>query len=57
MVTFYDVPWKRNILHVGERSYRAVLRSRSAVKSVLRTVLLAHRICEVGLREVRHAFG
>ena len=57
MVTFYDVPWKRNILHVGERSRRAVLRSRSAVKSVLRTVLLAHRICEVRVREVRYAFG
>ncbi len=56
MVTFYDVPRMRNLLHVGERSRRAVLRSRSAVKSVLRTVFLAHRIREVGLREVRHAF-
>ena len=57
MLTFYDVPWKRNILHVGERSHRAVLRSRSDVKSVLRTVLLAHRIWQVRVREVRYAFG
>ncbi len=57
MVTFYDVPWKRNMLHVGERSRRAVLRSRSAVKSVLRTVLLAHRIWNVRVCEVHHGLS
>ena len=57
MLTFYDVPRKRNLLHVGERSRRAVLPSRSAAKSVLCTVLLAHRIRQVRVREVRYAFG
>ena len=56
MVTFYDVPRMRNLLHVRERSRRAVLRSRRTVKSVLRTVLIAHRIRQVRVREVRHAF-
>ena len=57
MMTFYDVPQKRNILHGGEGSYRADLRSRSVEKSVLRMVLLAPRIREAWTREVRHVVG
>ena len=57
MLTFYDVPWKRNLLHVGERSRRAVLRSRSTVKSVLRISLRRFRICEIRVREVHHGLS
>lgn len=57
MRTFYDVPRKRNIRHGSERSRRVVLHSRRVEKSVLRTVLLAPRICEVRTREVRHGVG
>ncbi len=57
MVTFYDVPRMRNLLHVGERSRRAVLRSRSAVKSVLRISLWRFRIWNVGVHEVHHELG
>lgn len=54
MLTFNDVPWLRNILHVCERLCRADFRSGVAEKSVMRTVLLAHRIRRVRVREVHH---
>ena len=57
MMTFYDVPRRRNILHGCERSYRADLHSRSVEQSVLRTVLLAPRIRAARAREVRHVVG
>ena len=57
MMTFYDVPRRRNILHGCERSYRVVFTSRRVEQSVLRTVLLAPRIREARAREVRHVVG
>ena len=57
MMTFYDVPRRRNMLHGCERSYRADFPSRRMEKSVLRTVLLAPRIREARAREVRHVVG
>ena len=57
MLTLYDVPWKRNILRVCERSRHVDLRSRRAKKLVLRLVSLAHRIREDRAREVRHVHG
>ena len=57
MMTFYDVPRQRNMLHGDERSDHADLRSRSVEKSVLRTVLMAPRIREARTREVRHVVG
>ena len=57
MLTLYDVPWKRNILRVCERSRHVDLRSRRAKRLVLRLVSLAHRIREDRAREVRHVHG
>ena len=57
MMTFYDVPRRRNIRHGCERSYRVVLPTRGVEKSVLRTVLLAPRIREARTCEVRHVVG
>ena len=57
MMTFYDVPRRRNLPHGCERSNRVVFTSGRAEKSVLRTVLLAPRICEARAREVRHVVG
>ena len=57
MMTFYDVPWRRNLLHGCERSYLVVFTSRRVEKSILRTVLLAPRIREARAREVRHVVG
>ncbi len=54
MLTLYDVPWKRNILRVYERSYRVDFATRTAEKLVLRPVPLAHRIREQRACEVRH---
>lgn len=57
MMTFYDVPRKRNMLHGDEQSDHADLHSRSIEKLVLRTVPLAPRIREARTREVRHVVG
>ena len=57
MMTFYDVPCRRNMLHGCERSYRADLHSRRGEKSVLLMVLLTLRIRDERAREVRHVVG
>ena len=49
MLTLYDVPWKRNILRVCERSRRADLRSRSAKNLVMRLSFRRFAICSIAL--------